>query len=233
MAPQDDYYSNYFEDVNYRGLTGVFMRFLWNFMERPYKGKHFENVLEIGATHLEHLRFVQHSYKNYIASDIEVFPLHPFASLIIKNLPTTQNVIQDIADAHDLKYLDNTYDRVIVTCLLHHLSFPEKAMSEMLRVTKPGGVVSIFLPNDPGMVYRIVRYWTTHKRSRNLERKKRIGNHLFLWATEHRNHVFGLTIMLREIFKNEQIRVRRFPPLIKSWNLGFFTIYEIEKKSNA
>lgn len=229
-SSQYAYYDNYFEEVNYKGATGLLMNFIWKFMENFHKGKNYNKVLEIGSTHLEHLRFIRHTYRAYIASDIIEFPLHDSAKKIINNLPKTKNVKKDIADAHKLKYRTNSFDRVLVTCLMHHLSYPEKAFSEMLRVTKKGGQISIFIPNDPGLLYRAVRYWTTHKRSRKLERENKMVNHKFLWATEHRNHVLGLTVILREIFKFEEIKVRRFPPWIKPWNLGFFTIYEITKK---
>ena len=226
---QDSYYNNFFEEINYKGTTGLLMNFIWKFMEYSHKGKNYRNVLEIGSTHLEHLRFIRHTYQTYVASDIVEFPLHHTAKEVIGKLPKNQKVKKDIADAHQLKYRSNSFDRVLVTCLMHHLSYPEKAFSEMLRVTKKGGQISIFIPNDPGMLYRTARYWTTHKRSRNLEQQNKITNHKYLWATEHRNHVFGLTVMLREIFKNEEIKVRRFPPWIKPWNLGFFTVYEIKK----
>jgi ubiquinone/menaquinone biosynthesis C-methylase UbiE len=228
----EKYYEEFFEEVNYKGTTGLFMNFIWKFMEKSHKGKHYDEVLEIGSTHLEHLKFIRHTFGNYVASDIAKYPLHQSAQKIIKNLPKNQVVKQDTADAHDLKYRSNTFDRVLVTCLMHHLSFPEKAFSEILRVTKKGGRITIFIPNDPGMLYRSVRYWTTHKRSRKLEKQNKIENHKFLWATEHRNHVLGLTIMLREIYKNETIKPRRFPAWIKPWNFSFFTIYEITKLSN-
>jgi phosphatidylethanolamine/phosphatidyl-N-methylethanolamine N-methyltransferase len=226
------YYDKYFEEINYKGATGVLMNFIWKFMEKPHKKRHYNKVLEIGSTHLEHLQYVRHDYKTYIASDICDYPSHASAISIMKNLSKNKEVKKDIADAHSLKYKSNTFDRVLVTCLMHHLSYPEKAFSEMLRVTKKGGQISIFLPNDPGILYRLIRYWTTHKRSRNLEKQDKIENHKYLWATEHRNHILGLTVMVREIYKNQVINVRRFPPYIKPWNLGFFSIYEITKVTN-
>jgi SAM-dependent methyltransferase len=44
-----------------------------------------------------------------------------------------------VADAHDLPISDNEFDVILCTEVLEHLHTPEKAISEMLRVLKPGG----------------------------------------------------------------------------------------------
>ena len=45
-------------------------------------------------------------------------------------------------DIHALEYQDNTFDVVHAHQVLCHLSDPVKALSEMRRVTKPGGIVA-------------------------------------------------------------------------------------------
>ncbi len=44
-----------------------------------------------------------------------------------------------IADAHDLPFLDNSLDGVITTWTIEHLKYPDKVISEIFRVLKPGG----------------------------------------------------------------------------------------------
>ena len=47
-----------------------------------------------------------------------------------------------VGDIHALEYPDNSFDVVHVHQVLQHISDPVKALSEMRRVTKPGGIVA-------------------------------------------------------------------------------------------
>ncbi|MBP6882748.1 MAG: class I SAM-dependent methyltransferase [Candidatus Levybacteria bacterium] len=49
--------------------------------------------------------------------------------------------------AYDLKYKDNSFDVVICSEVLEHLDDPEKALSEIVRVSKKYCVLSV--PNEP------------------------------------------------------------------------------------
>jgi len=44
-------------------------------------------------------------------------------------------------DAHSLQFPDNTFDAVFSRYLLEHCHAPERAMQEMVRVLKPGGIL--------------------------------------------------------------------------------------------
>ena len=63
----------------------------------------------------------------------------------------------EIVDVHKTPYTDNSFDRVIATCLLHHLDNPIIALQEIRRIVKTDGIVSISLPCDPGLAYRIAK----------------------------------------------------------------------------
>ena len=51
-------------------------------------------------------------------------------------------------DAYKLPYPDNFADWTMCQTLLMHLEFPEKALSEMVRVTKPGGLIMCNEPDN-------------------------------------------------------------------------------------
>jgi len=61
-----------------------------------------------------------------------------------KKLKTQNNVLFRFADITDLKFKDNSFDKVVAANVIHLLDDPEKAMSELKRVVKPGG--QIILP---------------------------------------------------------------------------------------
>lgn len=45
---------------------------------------------------------------------------------------------------YNLDFLDNTFDRATSSALFQHLKRPEEALHEVVRVIKPGGLISIF-----------------------------------------------------------------------------------------
>jgi demethylmenaquinone methyltransferase/2-methoxy-6-polyprenyl-1,4-benzoquinol methylase len=47
------------------------------------------------------------------------------------------------ADIHSIPYADQTFDVVMAAHVLEHLPEPQNALSEMMRVLKPGGVLFI------------------------------------------------------------------------------------------
>lgn len=49
------------------------------------------------------------------------------------------------ADVQQLPFADNCFDIVMSAHLLEHLQTPEAALAEMVRVTRPGGIVILFL----------------------------------------------------------------------------------------
>ena len=57
------------------------------------------------------------------------------------------------ACAENLPWKDQTFDHTVADSLLEHLEYPQEAISEMIRVTKPGGTVLLWFPNRnwPGM----------------------------------------------------------------------------------
>lgn len=50
---------------------------------------------------------------------------------------------------YETKHADNTFDMVFLLEVLEHLDFPDKALEELLRITKPGGYLVLGVPREP------------------------------------------------------------------------------------
>jgi SAM-dependent methyltransferase len=149
--------------------------------------------------------------------------LRPIENLIQGGSARVEN---QIADVESLPFADKSFDRVISTCLFHHLENPIKGFEQLRRVTKDGGKVSILIPNDPGIVYRSLRRVTT------LRNAKKLGLYIeaeLIHAIEHRNHYLQLKTLLESQFKNDKIFVTSFPFKFSSYNLNAITVFHIHK----
>ena len=77
--------------------------------------------------------------KSYIATDFSSKML----SKCKKKMSSSENVLFENADITSLKYNDGTFDKVIAGNVIHLLDDPKKALDELKRVTKPGGMLII------------------------------------------------------------------------------------------
>src|SRR5262245_18923873 len=64
-----------------------------------------------------------------------------------------------VGDIHKLPIADNSYDCVFCTGTLEHVENPWQAVSELYRVTRPGGIVHIDVPFIQGYHADPTDYW--------------------------------------------------------------------------
>jgi ubiquinone/menaquinone biosynthesis C-methylase UbiE len=57
-----------------------------------------------------------------------------------------------IASAYELPFDDKQFDAVFSHALIEHLSEPDRAMNEFLRLLKPGGVMGVATPDWSGFL---------------------------------------------------------------------------------
>lgn len=174
-------------------------------------------ILELGGNLGEHCPFVEHPYAEYVVTDYRP----------VEFTPINERIHFEVADAQQLPYADGEFDRVIVTCVLHHLRDPEAALLEMRRVTAPGGIISVLIPCDPGMAYRAGKRIGPY---RFLRRRKAAFDPRVFHYRQHRNHFPGLETLLDHVFKEDTIRRRYWPWRIPLWNANLFVSYQIVVK---
>ena len=204
---QNEYYAEYYESILNKGILGAFKNVTHKFMERNFKDQRGFKILEVGAGGGYHKKFVESSYKTYIESDLRIYG----QSGVIK------------LNAEDLsKFPDSQFHRIIATCLLAHLNDPARALREWRRCTRDRGVISIYVPCEPGLALRLLRFFTTNLKSRTLK-----VDHYKFHYTEHRNYFINLKYIINEVFGQDQITKRGFPFRFGSWNTNFFVVYEI------
>lgn len=174
-------------------------------------------ILEVGAGYGEHFRFVRTNFKKYIMVD-----KHKPKTLLFEN----EKVKYFEKDINDCRFRARSFDRIIITCVLHHLDDPFLTLHKIDKWLKPGGTISIFLPCDPGFTVRLSRKLFVNSKAKSLG----FVNYNLLNALEHKNHVWGLQILLNEIFNKYEIKTTYYPFILRNNNLNLFSIWQITKK---
>jgi len=188
-----------YDSANYnRSLSASVLSRTHALIERRFSPEvSFPDVLEIGAGTLAHLPFVRHRFSRYIASDFDQNVLDAAASI----LGSRADVQLLKLDGRSLPFANDTFDRLIATHVLEHVQDPHLALQEWVRVVRPGGVISLILPCDPGWAWRIGRYLGPRRAA------KEAGlPYDYYMAREHINSIFNLHQILKYHFPNREVQ---------------------------
>jgi phosphatidylethanolamine/phosphatidyl-N-methylethanolamine N-methyltransferase len=214
--PKSIYEDGAYDDYLYQGAQGIVMRALHRRMEVPLGPEQtYRLTVEVGAGEGQHLPYIRHAYERYVMTDLRE------QSTSLKWPPRVEFVT---ANAEILPFDEATVDRLVTTCVLHHLDHPEQALENWRACVKPGGRLTILLANDPGLVHRVGRRLTTHRAAVKLGINYRLE-----MAREHRNHALSLMAMVDHVFRDDEVKFTGIPFPWKTWNFNFGSIYQVVK----
>ena len=133
----------------YTGLLGYAMRYSHRQLEKFNGKKKYSKVLEIGAGSAPHIDYLMHEHDEYFIAEISSYALEFYKGM--------KNIKAYSFDGANLPFEDNFFDRIIISQCLEHINEPEKFLFEIMSKLKKGGVLSISLPTDPGLLWRLGR----------------------------------------------------------------------------
>ena len=203
----------------YKGLNGFLMRYCHRKLECFKRREKYSKVLEIGAGNIPHLDYLKHDYDEYFIAETSTYALE-----FCKEM---KNVKAYSYDGVNLPFEDDFFDRIIISHCLEHISEPEKFLFEVMNKLRNGGVLSISLPTDPGLLWRLGKIFTKYYTAKRTY-KISSNEYDYLLATEHINSIFNLISLIRYNFKN-QIKENFLPFKIKLVDLNLFYNVHITK----
>lgn len=220
----EDWYLNHYNLTCCSAKNGTFSKYQHRLLEKTAPKRKFSapKILEIGTNNGEHIPFVDKNFAEYVALDIRKSERFKVEDEIRHK---TKFVL---ANAEQLPFEDESFDRIIITCVLHHLDNPEDALSQMRRVLRVGGSISLWLPHDPGIAYRLLRRFTSVRRAHKLKLDEKLE---LVHALEHRNHFLSLKVIVENIFSNDNIDIFYRPLTFASYNLNIVSVYQIKKNA--
>jgi SAM-dependent methyltransferase len=202
------------------GLTGYFLRKSHIWSEQKFdRNIHFSRVLEVGAGTCEHINYIKHTFDEYLITDLhpQEVDVQPFSGVGIEG---KVSIAQE--DAKKLSFENDSFDRVIGAHVLEHLYRPCEILREWMRVLKTGGVMTLVVPCDPGLLWRLGRYLVARNKF------IKAGVEYDYWqAQDHVNPINNLVSFIRYYFP--KVEERWLPCKIPSIDLNLFYIVHIRK----
>lgn len=218
-------FADIYDQSNYTSpLQSAVMRASHRLTEKHFKEHdQFPKVLEIGAGTGEHLGFVRHGFEQYILSDLDEKTLEVAKAKL--NNKFGNKLMFETQSGESLSYADNSFDRLIATHVLEHIYQPHLALKEWARVVKHEGILSILIPTDPGLAWRLGRHLGP--------RKNAISQGIpydYLMAREHVNSCNNLIALVRHYFPERTEAWWPFPMPSIDLNL-FFVCHAVVRKA--
>ncbi|WP_208640373.1 class I SAM-dependent methyltransferase [Vibrio aquaticus] len=209
-------WSKIYNMANYqKGAAAYFLKKSHKWLEEIFDSNtHFSQVLEVGAGNGQHIEHVTHSYDRYVMTDLR-------ADMLEAANHNNPKVEVNIQDATKLSYSDNEFDRVIAAHILEHLPSPHTVLREWARVLKPGGVLSILLPCDPGFAWRL---------GQSLRAKDKFTSagldYNYINAREHINSIGNLKTLI-DFYFPKKLNVQWEPLKLPLYDCNLFYIVHI------
>ena len=209
----NNYFDEDYTELIQEGIGGGFNKLVQKQLEKNLNKDFYEVVLELGALNGYHKQFVKHNYDIYYETDI----------LTKGTEQVSKNYIRKFQDAENLKdFKEHSVDRVLATCLISHLQDPEKCLLEIKRVIKKGGVVSLWVANDPSISLRILQV---------VFRKRKFKKHGLdydsLQFRQHINYYLRINYLINDVFGDCKIIKTQMPIKGLWYHFNLATIYQI------
>jgi phosphatidylethanolamine/phosphatidyl-N-methylethanolamine N-methyltransferase len=209
-----EFYEKYYRHTTESWIVKKNHSYSHRMLERGVKGN-FDNVIELGAGNGEHFPFVRHNFKTYLMSDLRNET---------KFVSEDQRVRFESFDAAEIPYDGDSFQRVISTCLLHHVKDVRRTLEEMRRVVTHRGLVSVNIAADPGLLYRLIWNATSGRRLRNQGLKFPKSVHY----QEHRGHFIGIHEIALDVFENDSITLKYYPfTFIPTHQANIFAVMQV------
>ena len=150
---------------------------------------HFRTI-EIGAGVGGHLEFQDLSRQDYYCIELR----ENMAAEIRKLYPTVKVITASCQDR--TQFEDAYFDRAVAVHVLEHLPDLPRAISELHRILRVGGILSIVIPCDPGIAYEFARQIS----SARIFRRRYKMPYRWVMQREHLNSPSEIISVLRDGF---------------------------------
>ena len=203
-----------------KGAVGLFMKLCHLQLEINNYFNEFDKktkVLEIGAGSSPHYAYISHAFGKYVFLEKSKFAINYLKKKFKKN----KKIDYKSYNGKIIPFKENSFDRIILSHVLEHIPEPEVFLKDTMKKLKKNGILSISLPCDPGVLWRVGRFFL---KILSVKKILNISNveYDYLIASEHINSIFNLKSIIKYKYSKNIINESYLPTRIKSTDLNLF-----------
>ena len=226
VLPNKIYKNSNYEKMNYFGLAGVLFKINHWLLEMGVDQKYNEHILEVGGGAKLHLEFIKSkNIKTYTIIDDKFF----LKSIEFqkKKYNKINFYFIDYKDQKAIKKIKKKFTRLISSHAFEHFLEFEENFLKLLPLLKKESLLSIALPCDPGIFWRVLQYISYFKQKKiygwkNFKQKD---------LDDSRDHLISVQNIIKVLsFYFKKISFKFFPFFIPIVWLNIFLIIQIKLK---
>ena len=223
---QDTFYSKIYKEYLYKGPRGFLFDINHKLMECSIDSKTNAVCLDIGGGALQHLPYIKKdTIENYSVYDYEYLRDGFLNSDLVKNEKDIKIDFFSIENNSDLLAKKGTFSRIIASHVLEHLEKPEEALIEWVELLSDDGIISISIPADPGLFWKIGQLISFNKFSKL---NKCNYEEFEMWnARQHINSGQRITRIINYYFSKK--KSYGFPGIYPFYNFNLFLFFQLKK----
>jgi ubiquinone/menaquinone biosynthesis C-methylase UbiE len=145
-----DFYNNYYKTIQ-KNFTSWY-RFMLPELERYLKKD--SKLLEVGCGQSKGLRYLA---EKELIKESCIFGIDQSEEAISFSEKSLPEANLSFGDAYNINFSDNTFDFVLLMEVIEHIEYPDVALKELYRVTKPNGKLFLSFPNYINLPWLIIR----------------------------------------------------------------------------
>tara|TARA_B100001741_G_C16447015_1_gene548511 strand:- start:213 stop:911 length:699 start_codon:yes stop_codon:yes gene_type:complete len=206
--------------TNYTGLAKILYYFNHKLLEFGYIHKYNEHIVEVGGGAEPHINYMDvKNIKSYTIVDSIKYKKK------INNLKKKYKKTKFYFIDYRKKLKKRKYTRLISSHTFEHFNNFEKNFINLLNCLKKDSIISIALPCDPGMFWRVLQYLYYFKQKKYYGWKS-IKEKDLSHSRDHCTPVQNIEKIINFYFKKK--KKYYFPLFFPSINLNIFLIIQLK-----
>jgi SAM-dependent methyltransferase len=223
---RDELYRNYDQEST-TGIFGFILEKGHRRLERKFKNLpecSSKLVLEFGGGRNPHYNWIP------LFSCVDEYHIVDFVDSKLDSFQSSKIRFHSIEKFNFSNEFEGYFDRIIACHVLEHISNPFEEILKWVTMLKPGGTISLLLPNDPGLLWGIARW--LYKKKLKFNGWGDLREYDLAVALEHVNSVQNLLRIAKFLGIDFVTEIKFWPFRLKVTELNLQTIVHITKPNS-
>ncbi len=220
---RDKLYRNYDQESS-SGIFGFILAKGHRELERKFNNSsEFSNkfILEFGGGRNPHYKWISDS------SCVDEYHIVDFVDSKLDSFNSSKVRFHSIEKFNSSNEFEGFFDRIIACHVLEHISNPFEEILKWVTMLKPGGTISLLLPNDPGLLWGIARW--LYKKKLKFSGWSDLREYDLAVSLEHVNSIQNLLRISKFLGIDFVTEIKFWPFRLKVTELNLQTIVHITK----
>jgi len=223
----EEYYSANYRKIHTNSSISLGDKFMHSKLSGSTKHAKLGSILEIGSGNFEHFYF-ENNFDKYTSVDIR----QPNETALSEYLSVSSaETFFKLTDGGTLPFTEGEFDTLVATCVALHVENYDEALTDRIRVVRPGGVIKFVVLCETSPMLKLIRLLFSYRSARKFGISR--TDYDLINALDHVNSYERIKVITKAVLMPENdLKITFYPfSFIRSQSFNVFAIYKIQKAS--